>query len=74
MPAVLVEVGFITNAEDERFMMSSAGQDKLVKSIFAGFKRYKERVEAKAVIPQKQLGGSEEKGAATPTPERHTET
>ncbi len=67
MPAVLVEVGFITNAEDERFMMSSAGQDKLVKSIFAGFKRYKERVEAKAVIPQKQLGGSEEKGAVTPT-------
>ena len=47
---------FITNAEDERFMMSSAGQDKLVKSIFAGFKRYKERVEAKAVIPQKQFG------------------
>lgn len=60
MPAVLVEVGFITNAEDERFMMSSAGQDKLVKSIFSGFNRYKEKFEAKTVIPQKQLGSKEE--------------
>lgn len=59
MPAVLVEVGFITNVEDERFMMSSAGQEKLVKSIFAGFDRYKAKLEAKTVIPQKQLGGKQ---------------
>lgn len=47
MPAVLVEMGYISNPDDERFMMSSAGQDKIARSIFKGFQNYKNKLEAK---------------------------
>ena len=49
MPAALVEIGYITNPDDERFMMSNAGQDKIARSIFKGFQNYKNKLEAKTV-------------------------
>lgn len=45
MPAVLVEVGYISNPEDERYMMSAAGQEKIAKGIFQGFQEYKKKEE-----------------------------
>lgn len=45
MPAALVEIGYITNIEDERFMMSAIGQDKIAKAIFKGFEDYKTKIE-----------------------------
>lgn len=53
MPAALVEVGYITNLEDERFMMSASGQDKIAKSIFKGFQDYKSKVEKNVALPPK---------------------
>lgn len=50
MPSVLVEVGYITNPEDERFMASDAGQTKIANGIFKGFQAYKERVEKKVAM------------------------
>lgn len=47
MPAVLVEIGYISNPDDERFMMSNAGQYKIARSIFKGFQNYKNKLEAK---------------------------
>ena len=41
MPAVLVELGFVTNREEERFMKSAVGQDKLAKAIYNAFTKYK---------------------------------
>ncbi len=58
MPAALVEIGYVTNPDDERFMMSSAGQDKIARAIFKGFQNYKAKVEAKAIAvadTQKQV-------------------
>ena len=49
MPAALVEIGYISNPDDERFMMSNAGQDKIARSIFKGFQNYKNKLEAKTV-------------------------
>lgn len=46
MPAILVETGFISNVEEEKFLASSEGQSKLAQSIFNGFKKYKEDVES----------------------------
>jgi len=45
MPAVLVEVGFITNPEEERLLRSTAFQNRLAQAIFQGVLKYKERFE-----------------------------
>lgn len=42
MPKILVEVGFISNREEEKFIASEAGQKKLAKGIFDGFSAYYE--------------------------------
>ena len=41
MPSVLTEVGFISNAEEEQYMMSDEGQATIVSSIFKAFVAYK---------------------------------
>lgn len=41
MPSVLVELGYISNAEDERYMKSASGQNSLANSIYLAFKDYK---------------------------------
>ncbi|MCI0411159.1 MAG: N-acetylmuramoyl-L-alanine amidase, partial [Acidobacteria bacterium] len=45
MPAVLIEVGFITNPEEERELGSSTHQNKLAQDIYRGLVRFKERYE-----------------------------
>jgi N-acetylmuramoyl-L-alanine amidase len=47
MPGVLVETGFITNEEDERFLMSEDGQAYLASAIYRAVKYYKEEMERK---------------------------
>jgi N-acetylmuramoyl-L-alanine amidase len=41
MPAVLVETGFLTNREEEKFLNSSEGQQKIASSAFQAFRQYK---------------------------------
>lgn len=45
MPAVLIETGFLTNAEEEKFLRSKEQQKKMANSIFKAFKSYKKEVE-----------------------------
>lgn len=45
MPAVLVETGFITNHDDERYLNSDKGQQELAECITRAVKRYKEQLE-----------------------------
>ena len=40
MPSILVELGFITNSNEEAFLSSSSGQQALTKGIFEGFSAY----------------------------------
>lgn len=47
MPSILIEIGFISNLEEEEYMNSEAGQAEIVANIFNALKRYKERLEAK---------------------------
>ncbi len=42
MPGVLVELGFISNPEEERFMTSDYGQSILASAIFRAVREYKE--------------------------------
>ena len=40
MPATLLELGFITNKNEERLMNTAAYQEKTAQAIFEGIKKY----------------------------------
>jgi N-acetylmuramoyl-L-alanine amidase len=48
MPAILVEVGFLSNEEEEAFITSEEGQQKTAEVIVKALKRYKFSLEAQA--------------------------
>ena len=45
MPAVLTEIGFISNPEEEKFMNSAEGQAEIVKNILDAIIAYKKQIE-----------------------------
>jgi N-acetylmuramoyl-L-alanine amidase len=45
MPAVLTEIGFISNPAEEEYMNSAHGQDEIVNSIYKAIKTYKKETE-----------------------------
>lgn len=45
MPAVLVELGFLSNVNEEKYMNTKAGQEKLTKSVFNAFVKYKSHID-----------------------------
>ena len=47
MPSVLVEVGYISNPEEERYMASEKGRTELARAIYNAFGRYKRNYERK---------------------------
>lgn len=50
MPSVLVELGFISNAKDEQYMLTEAGQNELAEGIYRSFRAYKENYEMKNYV------------------------
>lgn len=42
MPSILVELGFISNPTEEKYLVSKNGQNQLAKGIFEGFSNYYE--------------------------------
>ena len=47
MPSILIELGFISNPEEERYLNSEAGSTSLAKGIFQAFTAYKREYEMK---------------------------
>lgn len=47
MPAVLVELGFISNAREEKLLMSKKGKRTIANNLFNAFEKYKNKVERK---------------------------
>jgi len=45
MPAILVELGFISNANEERYLASDSGQNILASAIYRAIREYKEIIE-----------------------------
>ncbi len=45
MPSVLVEVGFLSNSEEERFLMTKEGQEYMASAIFRSIRDYKNEIE-----------------------------
>jgi len=58
MPSVLVELGFISNPDEEEYLNSANGQQETAQCIFKAIKRYKEELE--------RFGNFKEEQAAPP--------
>jgi N-acetylmuramoyl-L-alanine amidase len=52
MPAILVEVGFVTNKKEERRLMEPQYRDRVARAIYAGIAEYKRRYDQKMGVPQ----------------------
>ena len=46
MPSILIELGFLSNAEEEKFLNSETGQDYMASAIYRAIKDYKIQVDA----------------------------
>ena len=53
MPAVLVELGFLSNAAEEKYLASSVGQNNLANSLYQAFREYKHQFDAQNNLIQK---------------------
>ena len=66
MPGVLIETGFISNPEEEKYLLSDYGQDIIASAIYRGFKEYKEEIDRRSnltvALPVKSI--SESSGAS----------
>jgi N-acetylmuramoyl-L-alanine amidase len=51
MPAILVELGFITNPTEEAFLLSEQGQVYMASAIFRAFRDYKKEFELENAAP-----------------------
>jgi N-acetylmuramoyl-L-alanine amidase len=47
MPSVLIETGYLTNKEEERYLASRKGQSEVARNIATAFKHYKNQVEGR---------------------------
>ena len=47
MPSVLIETGYLTNREEERYLASRKGQAEVARNIATAFKQYKDKVEGR---------------------------
>lgn len=50
MPSILVELGYISNAYDEKYLKSPSGQTSMANSIYQGFKEYKREYDKKSYV------------------------
>lgn len=50
MPSILVELGYISNRQDEKYLKSESGQTSLARSLYNGFRDYKREHDKKSVV------------------------
>jgi N-acetylmuramoyl-L-alanine amidase len=60
MPSVLVETGFITNPNEEKYLNSKEGQDYLASSIFRACREYLNEIDSKSAISQEKDDDSDQ--------------
>ncbi|MBI3028093.1 MAG: N-acetylmuramoyl-L-alanine amidase [Candidatus Rokubacteria bacterium] len=52
MPAILVEIGFVTNRKEERRLMDTQYRDRVARAIYAGLAEYKRRYDQKMGVAE----------------------
>ncbi|MDX9749493.1 MAG: N-acetylmuramoyl-L-alanine amidase [Flavobacteriales bacterium] len=66
MPAVLVELGFISNPEEEDFLQGAQGQDYMASAIYRAFKEYKANLESHGATAAPPVAEAAEEPAPAP--------
>jgi N-acetylmuramoyl-L-alanine amidase len=56
MPGVLIETGFITNPDEEKYLITEQGQDFIASAIFRAFREYKNLSESNASVADVSQG------------------
>jgi len=46
MPSALIEIGFLTNPQEEKFLNDKTNQTYMASGIYRAFKEYKQELEA----------------------------
>ncbi len=78
MPSILIELGFLTNKDEEDFLNTENGRGLMATAIFKGFKDYKDRVEGVTTgstdkdVKQQAPVAVEQNPAVKPTPAEAT--
>ncbi len=54
MPSVLVEIGFITNKEEEEYINSEKGQEEIVTNIVNALKDYRQKLESRQISSEEK--------------------
>ncbi len=57
MPSVLIETGFLTNPEEEKFLTSRTGQDYIASAIYRACSSYINEIEKKSIVSQELKSG-----------------
>ena len=59
MPAILIEIGFLTNHKEERKLATPEHREAVARAIYAGLAEYKRRHDQRARTAQTQPAGAE---------------
>lgn len=70
-PSILTELGFLSNPEEERFLLSEEGQKTVARCMLEAFSKYKQRIDKRSATPEGnssgQPSGLEPKPEVAPT-------
>ena len=61
MPAILVEIGYISNATEEKYLTSEIGQIRIAAAIYNAFAQYKKNVEERSPLSKANIKTTPEK-------------
>lgn len=59
MPSVLIETGFLSNPEEEKFLASAKGQNQIVESVFNAFKKFREKMNGDSKAEEKKFASTD---------------
>lgn len=54
MPSILVEVGFLSNLEEEKYLKTTEGQEYLASAIFRAFRQYRHTIDSRSGLISSQ--------------------
>ncbi|MCX7986581.1 MAG: N-acetylmuramoyl-L-alanine amidase [Bacteroidales bacterium] len=67
MPSVLIEVGYITNPQEEKYLASDEGQMQIAESICKAFGEYKRKIETNSAIAISTSNNNDSNSKIQPT-------
>ena len=69
-PSILTELGFLSNPEEEKFLLSEEGQKTVARCLLDAFSKYKQRIDKRSAAQQGNAPAEKpvEKTPALPTP------